>query len=124
MALNKNHLFNDLDGVKCSIVEQKVSQARMQFLKELLTFNGYKVVVLVVPAPKPKPAPDQPEGTEPPPPSPDTYTLGVTDLTFNPTNAVFGRQLRRPGGQVVTPAFWEQVDDDSNKEAPYYERQR
>jgi hypothetical protein len=122
MAINKNHLFNDLDGVKCSIVEQKVPEARMKFLKDLLEYNGYTVVVVAVPAPKPKPDPDHPEDAPPPPAPPDTYTLGVTDLTFNPTNAVFGRQLHTPKGHVVTLAFWEQQEDVSHDEIPYYAR--
>jgi len=45
MAINKNHEFEDLDGVKCAIVERNVSPGRVEFLKNLLEFNRYIVVV-------------------------------------------------------------------------------
>ena len=40
MAINKNHEFEELNGVKCGIVEREVSPARLQFLKSLLEFNS------------------------------------------------------------------------------------
>jgi len=36
MAINKNHEFEELDGVKCGIVERNVSPGRMQFIKKFL----------------------------------------------------------------------------------------
>jgi hypothetical protein len=33
MAINQNHLFEDLDGVKCAIVEKNASKERVAFLK-------------------------------------------------------------------------------------------
>ena len=54
MAINKNHEFEELDGVKCSIVEKNASPARVAFLKKLLEYNRY--VVIVVPSPPPKAA--------------------------------------------------------------------
>jgi hypothetical protein len=127
MAINKNHDFEDLGGVKCSIVEKNAPQARVDFLKELLEFNKYTVVV--VPSPPPKaPAPPKPvEGeaapvaVEPPPP-PSTFTVGVTNVAFNPTNAIFGRLLRTKDGRVVTLAFWEQKESTSHDEIPYFEQ--
>jgi hypothetical protein len=35
MAINKNHEFEDLDGIKCAVVERNLSPARLQFLKRL-----------------------------------------------------------------------------------------
>ena len=52
MAINKNHEFEELDGVKCGIVEKNVSPERVQFLKQLLEYNGYTVIA--VPSPPPK----------------------------------------------------------------------
>ena len=46
MAINKNHEFEELDGVKCAIVEKNASQQRVDFLKPLLELNKYKVVVV------------------------------------------------------------------------------
>jgi len=45
----------------------------------------------------------------------------VTDVMFNPTNAIFGRLLRTPTGHFVTLAYWEQKESESHDEIPYYE---
>jgi hypothetical protein len=133
MAINKNHEFEDLDGVKCAVVEKNVSAERVDFLKNLLQPNGYTVVVVKSPPPKvvpPKPAPPPVEGAAPSPaieapPAPEppsTFTVGVTDVTFNATNAIMGRLLRAPNGSVVTQAYWLQKESVSNDEVPYYEK--
>lgn len=124
MALNKNHEFEELNGVKCGIVEKNVSLERLAFLKDLLQFNGFEVVA--VPSPPPKvasaPAPKESEAPPPPPPAlPETFTVGVTDYTFNWVNAIFGRQLKTKDGHIVTLAYWQQKDTVSNDEIPYYE---
>ena len=49
------------------------------------------------------------------------FTIGVTDLTFNPTNAIFGRILKTKDGHVVTLAYWQQKDLVAHDEIPYYE---
>jgi hypothetical protein len=36
MAINKNHEVEDLNGIKCAIVERNVSVDRVTFLKNLL----------------------------------------------------------------------------------------
>ncbi|MES1223983.1 MAG: hypothetical protein ABUT20_51285 [Bacteroidota bacterium] len=121
MALNKNHEFEELNGVKCGIIEKNVKPERVQFLKELLEFNHYTVVA--VPSAPPKaatPAPTQ-EGEAVAAPPPETFTVGVTDYTFNPTNAIFGRMLRTKDGHIVTLAYWQQKEAVSNDEKPYYE---
>ena len=63
MAINKNHEFEELNGVKCAIVEKNASAERVAFLKQLLEFNKYSVVVVASPPPKPAPvaAPKPPE---------------------------------------------------------------
>jgi hypothetical protein len=140
MAINKNHEFEELNGIKCAIVEKNANAERVAFLKQLLEFNKYKVVVVASPPPKvavapkpmaqPVPQPDpnlQPEPPpqlppEPIPPAPETFTVGVTDVTFNPTNAIFGRVLKTPDGHVVTQAYWRQQESVSHDDVPYYER--
>ena len=80
---------------------------------------------MVVPSPPTKvvPAAAIKEGESPaaPPPVPETFTVGVTDYTFNSTNAIFGRTLRTRDGHVVTLAYWQQKESESNDEVPYYE---
>lgn len=129
MAINKNHEFEELDGVKCAIVEKNVSQQRVDFLKPLLEFNKYTVLVVTSPPPKTatpiaaSPATtDAPVETEPPPPA--TYTIGVTDVTFNTTNAIFGRLLKTPGGHVVTLAYWQQKETISRDDVPYFAKKQ
>ena len=130
MAINKNHEFEELDGVKCGIVEKNATPERVEFLKKILEFNKY--IVVVVPSPAPKAVPlsggTKPvaEGEEAPPPPPPfvatTFTIGVTDYTFNPINAIFGRLLKTPEGFVVTQAYWYQKENSGKDEVPYYER--
>ena len=130
MAINKNHEFEELDGVKCGIVEKNVSPERVDFLKKLLEYNKFTVVVVPSPPPKVAAAPviKVADGEEaPPPPEPlpvitsETFTVGVTDYTFNTINAIFGRLLKTPNGHVVTLAYWHQKETVSHDEIPYYE---
>lgn len=156
MAINQNHIAEELNGIKCSIVEKNVPAERAAFLKELLEFNGYTVVIADSPAPKAAPANPataatqatpvsqestpakvtNPSSTEPsaqgtppttstPPgeaPAPaTTLTVGVTNLLFNPTNAIFGRLLKTPDGHRVTPDFWKQKNLVVDEEKPYFQ---
>jgi len=130
MAINKNHEFEELNGVKCAIVEKNASQERVDFLKQLLELNRYEVVVIASPPPKvvaaPKPASISegdvnPEPEAPTPaPAPTSFTVGVTDVRFNATNAIFGRSLKTKDGNIVTLRYWQQKDVVANDEIPYY----
>lgn len=127
MALNKNHEFEELDGVKCGIVEKNVKPERFAFIKDLLEYNGYTVIAIPTPSPKAAPAPAPKEGevvAPPPPPSPapETFTVGVTDYTFNTINAIFGRMLKTKDGHIVTLAYWQEQQAVSNDEIPYFEK--
>jgi len=91
MTLNKGkHLVKEINGKRCTLVEQDVNAQRAKFLKELLAFNG-QVVHLET-------------GSQP-----DTYNIGVEDLLFNPVIAVYERKLKNQAGQVVLPAYWNQL---------------
>ena len=124
MAINKNHEFEELNGIKCAIVEKNASQARCDFLQNILTFNQYTVIVQPSPPPKPGLATEVIEttvkATETALPA-ETYTVGVTDVMFNSTNAIFGRLLKTPDGQVVTLAFWKEKEVVAKEDIPYYE---
>jgi hypothetical protein len=78
------------------------------------------------PAPKPVATANGEAQTEqpapPPPPAPETFTVGVTDITFNPINAIFGRSLHTPDKHVVTLAYWQQKEEVSHDEVPYFEK--
>jgi len=79
-----------------------ISAERVAFLKDLLEFNQFEVVVTEVEAK---------EDNLPP-----TYTLGVTRIAFNPTLAVYEMSLKTRDGKKVSPAYWEQqtteISDD------------
>jgi len=98
------HITGEIDGTRCTIVESNVTVARMEFLRELLTFNGLEVKVR-----EETPAGDVSE---------PLYTLGVTDLVFNPVYAVYERTLLKPDGTVVTPAWYRQLGGFTD--VPYY----
>jgi len=138
MAINKNHEFEELNGIKCAIVERNVTKERTDFLKQLLEYNHYTVVVIPTPSPPTKAIPPKPtsaaapasaetaQATPAPPvePQPETFTVGVTDVTFNSINAIFGRLLKAPGGHVVTLAYWQQKEKESHDEIPYFDLHR
>lgn len=122
MAINKNHEFEELNGVKCAIVEKNASADRVAFLQPLLNYNGFTVVVVASPPPKAAAAPAATDTAvtnvvE----APKTYTIGVTDVMFNATNAIFGRLLKTPIGHVVTLAYWQQKEVEAHDEIPYYD---
>jgi hypothetical protein len=130
MAINKNHEFEELGGIKCAIVEKNATKERVAFLKDLLEHNKFEVVV--VPSPPAKVAPakpailvaegePQPSTPNPEPQAPETFSVGVTNLAFNPTNAIFGRQLKTKDGNIVTAVYWYQKETVSNDAIPYYD---
>jgi hypothetical protein len=136
MAINKNHEFEELNGAKCAVVEKNASQERVDFLKSLLELNGFTAVVIPSPPPKAVPSPKPTDGeaavAEPSTPNPvrtdvhpggllpSTFTLGVTDVRFNVTNALMGRMLKTKDGKIVTVDYWQQKETVSNDNIPYF----
>ena len=122
MAINQNHLFEDLNGIKCAIVEKNASQARVDFLRPLLEHNGYAVVIVDSPAPKIAAVPQEElhidVGIS------TTFTIGVTDVGFNAINAIFGRLLKTKEGRVVTLFYWQQKEEKSEDDIPYFESKK
>lgn len=91
---NAKHIIGEIGGIRCTIVESGITLERAAFLIDLLTFNNYEVKEMVIPP--------QNEGEDP------AYTIGVTDLVFNPVFAIYERQLRTREGMHVTPGYWNQ----------------
>ncbi len=95
MAINNaKHIVGEIDEVRCTIVETGVDLERVAFLSDILGFNNLEV--------KEKKEVPETEGGEP------KYTIGVTDLVFNPVFAIYERQLRTRDGSFVTPGYWNQ----------------
>ena len=104
MVLKAKHIVEEINGTRCTIVEKGATAARVEFLKNLLEFNKFEVLV----------AEEAPVGeglaTED---APKLFTIGVTDLVFNPVIAVYEMSLKTPDGQRVAPAYWEQYTTES-----------
>jgi hypothetical protein len=105
MALSKGkHNVKEIDGIFCTVVETSVTGDRMKFLKDLLEFNKYEV----------KTEEEKNDG------SPEKlFTIGVTDLVFNPMIAVYEQALRKNDGTPVGPAHWNQTEE--MPDLPYFE---
>ncbi len=97
MPLTSNHLVEEINGIRCTVIEKSIPAERVAFLKDLLQLNGLEVEV----AELPQTSDD----------APLLYTLGVTDLVFNPTIAVYEMSLKTRDGKSVSPAYWEQQTD-------------
>ena len=97
MQLNfGKHKVEEINGVRCTVVEDNISQERANFLKDLLEFNKFEVQL-------------GEKTTEEN--APKLYILGVTDIIFNPVIAVYSRKLKTKSGNKVTPAYWNQQTD-------------
>lgn len=107
MALNKaQHTIEEVDGVRCSVVEKGATPERAAFLKSLLELNRFEVKT-------------KGEGDS------GLITVGVTDLVFNPILAVYSRHLKSPSGKKVTPAYWlQQSDAETEAEVNYWSFQK
>lgn len=91
---NAKHIIAEIEGIRCTIIEKGATLERIAFLNDLLSFNKLEVKEMKEPSELP--------GTE------EKYTIGVTDLVFNPVFAVYERQLKTREGEIVTPGYWNQ----------------
>lgn len=92
--LTAKHTVEEINGKRCTLIEKGITSQRVDFLKDLLAFNKLEVVVAELPSKE--------EGT------PSTYALGVTDIVFNPTIAVYEMRLKTREGKSVSPDYWNQ----------------
>jgi hypothetical protein len=102
MAINNaKHIINEIDGVRCTIIETGITLDRAAFLRQLLEFNNLEVKEMAEPSETP--------GNEP------KFTLGVTDLVFNPVFAIYECKLKIRDGKYVTPGYWKQECTDCDQ---------
>ena len=99
MALKGKHTFGTIEETRVTFVEKAVDENRRDFLKKLLEHNGFEVLT----------SEDKIkiEG------DPQLYTIGVTDMVFNPTVWVFQRRLITFDGHKVTQDYWNQQAEDT-----------
>jgi hypothetical protein len=91
---NAKHIVSEIDGVRCTIVETGASVERAAFLSDLLSFNNLDVREMKEVS--------ETEGSE------EKFTVGVTDLMFNPVFAIYEKRLKTREGSIVTPGYWNQ----------------
>ncbi len=94
MPLKAKHTVEEINGIRCTLVEKGVTAERLSFLKKLLEFNQLEVLSV-----------EEKKETED---APTRFTVGVTDIVFNPTIAVYESALNIPGGGKVSPDYWDQ----------------
>lgn len=106
MALDSGkHTEKDINEIRCKVLEKGVSKERTDFLKDLLEYNGFTVEIE-----------EEKRKTDE---DPITYIIGVTDITFNAVLAVYKFLLKTKDGRKVSPAYYNQISDDTRPE--YYE---
>ena len=99
MALAGKHTFGSIEETRVTFVEKKIDENRKDFLKKLLEFNGFEVIIQ-----------EEKRKTEE---EPQLYTVAVTDMVFNPTIWVFQRKLRTFDGKKVTQDYWNQQSKEA-----------
>ncbi len=104
-TLSGKHQFGELEEKRVTFVEKGVSKERADFLQTLLKHNGFEVLV----------AEDKKKLEE----DPTFYTVGVTDMVFNPTVWIFQRRLFTLDCRRVTQDFWDQKTTETKPQ--YYE---
>ena len=99
MGLEGKHMFGSIGEQRVTFVEKKITAERLDFLKQLLEVNGFEVLV----------DEDKRKSEE----DPQLYTIGVTDMVFNPTVYVFQRRLKTLDGKhIVNQEYWNQLSED------------
>ncbi len=99
MGLGGSHMFGSIDETRVTFVEKGVNEDRRDFLKALLEHNGFEVLLQ-----------EDKRKTED---EPQLYTVGVTDMVFNPTVWVYQRKLKTFDGRKVSRDYWEQETEES-----------
>ena len=100
---NAKHIVGEIENIRCTIVETGATLEREAFLRDLLELNGFEVK-------------EMQEASEAP--ADETkFTIGVTDLVFNPVYSIYECLLKTREGQHVTPGYWKQECIDCN---PWY----
>jgi hypothetical protein len=100
MVLSGKHAFGAIEDQRVTFVEKKIEEDRKDFLKKLLEFNGFEVIIQE----------EKIKSEE----DPQLYTVAVTDMVFNPTIYVFQRRLKTLDGKhIVNQDYWNQISEDS-----------
>lgn len=113
----EGHVVEEINGVRCSVVEKNCTAERAKFLKKLLEHNGFTVIVAATPT-KPLPNPPLQGGESKAPPLGgvgEAFTVGVTDISFHAMLAVYERSLFSPEGKIISIAYWNQQTESEGE---------
>ncbi len=99
-TLDGKRSFGSIGETRVTFIEKNVDANRKEVLKKLLEHNGLEVII---DAPEPKTPED-----------PQLYTVGVTDMTFNPTITIFERKLKTLDGKIANQDYWFQRNEETN----------
>ena len=99
MTLSGKHLFGSIDETRVTFVEKKVDASRIDFLKKILEHNSFEVIIQ-----------EEKRRSEE---DPQLYSLGVTDMVFNPTVYIFQRRLLTLDGKKMNQDYWFQRTEDA-----------
>ncbi len=86
MAINPHHTIEEVNGVRCSVVEKNVPEDRMLFLKKVLEHNKLTCYTS-----------RNEDGT---------FIIGVDNLLFNPVHSVYNKSMRTLEGKILMPSYW------------------
>jgi hypothetical protein len=92
MPINNHHTIEELRGIRCSVIERMISPERADFISAILKQNGLQVVSVTD--------------------NDGKVTIGVSDITFNLVQALYGRLLAISDARVVSPAYWYNQKDN------------
>lgn len=106
MSMPVKHDFGKIGDNLVTFVERAVSAKRMNFLKDLLEFNGFEVIIEELQA-------NEESGEK-------NYNIAVNDLLFNPVIWVYDRKLKTRDGHIVNEDYWMQRNSDFRPQ--YWER--
>ncbi len=106
MSMPIKHEYGKIGETLVTFVEKGASEARMNFLKELLETNGFEVIT--------EEETPKEDSTE------KTYTVAVTDIVFNPVIWVYDRKMKTPDGKIVNEDYW--MQRNTHLKPQYWER--
>ena len=111
MAITGKHIVEEIDGIRCTVVEKNISLDRVNFLKKILEINKLEVKIeKCLPVPPKKIAAIESEIVPVAETVADLYKIGITDVTFNIPTAIYSRILRTPDSKkILTREYWEQT---------------
>lgn len=104
MKISGKHSVEEINGIRCSVIEKESHRERAAFLQAVMEHNGYTVQVQKNNPPPVKPKPGAPVAE--PVPAPETFKVGVSELQFNVAVMIYSRKLKTLENKILLPTYW------------------